>query len=167
MQCRVTAAGRLADCVIIEETPPGLGFGEAMLKTARLFRMRPRTVDGHPVEGGTVVIPLTWRPHDFGAGLTVAPVRPRDDQWERRPTDAELAGLYPPEARAQKVGARTVVTCRVRGDAALTHCQLTSETPQGQGFGAAALKATKLFVLKPGVALDYDQPVIVTIRWRP
>jgi outer membrane biosynthesis protein TonB len=60
MQCRVTAKGTLTSCEIIEETPAGLGFARAALMVSPLFKMRPKTADGAPVEGGTVIIPISW-----------------------------------------------------------------------------------------------------------
>jgi protein TonB len=58
MKCAVTAEGRLADCMIVEETPLGEHFGEAGLKLSRLFRMRPMTKDGLPISGGSISIPI-------------------------------------------------------------------------------------------------------------
>jgi protein TonB len=58
MKCGVTAEGRLADCAIVEETPPGEHFGEAGLKLSRLFLMRPMTKDGLPISGGSISIPI-------------------------------------------------------------------------------------------------------------
>ena len=37
-----------------------MGFGEATLRMSKLFRMRPKTQDGAPVEGGSVRIPIRF-----------------------------------------------------------------------------------------------------------
>jgi TonB family protein len=60
LNCTVTAAGVLVDCEAVEESPPGEGFGEAVVRMAHLFRMRPMTKDGQPVAGGKVRIPIQF-----------------------------------------------------------------------------------------------------------
>jgi hypothetical protein len=51
LACGVDTTGRLSDCEIIGETPPGQGFGEAALRSTALARLTPRLIDGEPVEG--------------------------------------------------------------------------------------------------------------------
>jgi len=70
--CRVTAKGKLEACVVVEESSPG--FGQAALKAAAYYRMKPTTPDGKSVEGGTIRIPLVWR-HPNDAPVRYAPVR--------------------------------------------------------------------------------------------
>jgi TonB family protein len=61
LSCVVAGDGVLSDCVVIEETPRGKGFGEASIKAARLFRMNYRTTEGQPIEGARIKIPIRWR----------------------------------------------------------------------------------------------------------
>lgn len=58
--CKVDGAGTLVDCNAEDETPADEGFGEAALKMAHIFAMRPMTLNGQPVSGGIVRIPLVF-----------------------------------------------------------------------------------------------------------
>jgi len=49
LACDAAPDGRIAACTIVEEDPPGAGFGAAALEAARTARLSPRTVDGVPV----------------------------------------------------------------------------------------------------------------------
>ena len=61
IECTVVANGTVAGCVARSETPRGWGFGEATVRASSKFRMRPRTIDGAPVEGAQVRITLIWK----------------------------------------------------------------------------------------------------------
>lgn len=58
--CAVTASGSLTACRLVRETPGDFGFGAATLKLSQYFKMSPRTVDGRPVDGGQVTIPIRF-----------------------------------------------------------------------------------------------------------
>lgn len=60
LNCQVTASGSVTGCKVASLTPAGSGFGDAALKLSRYFVMSPRTVDGQPVEGGQVSIPISF-----------------------------------------------------------------------------------------------------------
>ncbi|HEX4182903.1 MAG TPA: TonB family protein [Caulobacteraceae bacterium] len=60
LSCSVTASGRLEACRVVAENPYGIGFGAAALKLSAYFQMSPRTVDGQPVDGGLVQIPIRF-----------------------------------------------------------------------------------------------------------
>lgn len=59
-ECSAEKDGSLANCRVLEESPQGMGFGDAALKLAALFKMRPMTKDGVPVAGGTIRIPIRF-----------------------------------------------------------------------------------------------------------
>jgi TonB family protein len=53
LACTVTTRGTLSGCNVASESPSGAGFGEAALRLANRFQMKPQTVDGKPVEAQT------------------------------------------------------------------------------------------------------------------
>src|ERR1700761_3259372 len=57
IRCRVTSDGFLEACSVLDETPPGKGFGAAALRLTSKFRMSSNTPDGQPVGGAVVMIP--------------------------------------------------------------------------------------------------------------
>jgi len=60
IECGLSAEGVLHDCRVLSETPPGMGFGDAALKTTVLFQMAPATHDGQPIESA-VIIPVRFQ----------------------------------------------------------------------------------------------------------
>lgn len=59
--CDVTNEGSLVHCKVIEESPKGYGFGEAAVSVGQIFQMSPKRVDGQPVDGGVVTIPIVFQ----------------------------------------------------------------------------------------------------------
>ena len=59
LRCTATPEGLLANCGVERESPAGWGFGEAALKSAPAFRLKPALKDGAPVEA-SVAIPLVF-----------------------------------------------------------------------------------------------------------
>jgi len=60
VECTVKGDGTLTDCSVVSEDPSGSGFGNATVRAASRFKMRPKTVDGAAVAGARVRIPLRW-----------------------------------------------------------------------------------------------------------
>lgn len=61
LACAVADTGATRSCEVVFEQPAKLGFGEAALKLAKDFQMRPLTVSGAPIDGGAVRIPFTFK----------------------------------------------------------------------------------------------------------
>ena len=80
--------------------------------------------------------------------LQAAPQVTRID-WVAKPSGDKVAEAYPPIANALGVEGHAVLVCKVATTGRVEDCQVTSETPPGWGFGAAALKIAPLFQMAP------------------
>lgn len=61
LSCVIRLDELLDDCRVVDEQPPGRGFGEAGLVVSRHFRFRPPMQGGRPIPGQRVVVGV-----DFG-----------------------------------------------------------------------------------------------------
>lgn len=77
-----------------------------------------------------------------GSTVTVA-------RWVKRPGPRELNPDIPTEVRKRGISGKAFLVCRVRRDKHLRDCSVLKETPQGSGFGAAALAASPKFRIYP------------------
>ncbi len=60
VSCHVDTIGRARNCEVISSSPEGLGFEQAALKLTEVFRFSPKKIDGRPVPGGTVRVPIRF-----------------------------------------------------------------------------------------------------------
>ena len=68
LACVVKADTSVRGCTVVDETPPGEGFGAAALKLTQYFNFKPMTVDGVPVDDAKIRLPVL-----FGANPPPAP----------------------------------------------------------------------------------------------
>ena len=61
LSCTVNARGTLEGCSVASEDPSDQGFGDAAMRMSKLFKMRPMTKDGAPVDGGRITVPIVFR----------------------------------------------------------------------------------------------------------
>lgn len=54
-------------------------------------------------------------------------------------SSADIQRVYPLAARRARISGHVLLSCRIRLDGRLETCRLARESPEGQGFGAAAL----------------------------
>ena len=82
----------------------------------------------------------------IGAGPGSGGTPPR---FVRGPTRQELVRAYPRAALAARRSGRVLLRCRIGADSRLEGCRVVEETPAGEGFGAAALRASTYFRFRP------------------
>ena len=84
--------------------------------------------------------------------------------WVRRPSGSEVDALYPALAKRSWVTGRAVIECGVMVSGLLEDCAIIDESPAGYGFGAAALKMSRSFQMRPqtrdGVPISGAQVMI-------
>jgi len=61
LRCQVTIEQRATNCVVLNESPQGWGFGEAALRLANQTEVYPQLVDGQPTNDGMLDIPYVFR----------------------------------------------------------------------------------------------------------
>jgi TonB family protein len=76
LDCLVTAGGALATCRVLGERPDGYGFGQAGLEVAKDFKLTPRLIDGDPVDGAEVRVPVPFTVADPAGPLMLKTVPP-------------------------------------------------------------------------------------------
>jgi TonB family protein len=167
MECVVSTRGLLDKCQVTKEDPAGSGAGAAALAMSATFLMRPMTVDGLPVGGAQVVIPIGFIGQSSGGG-TVKVVRVAP--WMATPTLAQMSAVYPKGAMGKIASGHVVLRCDLRPTGMLGDCDTLTESPGDAGFREAAKDLIKDFrviedagvskqgALKVDVPFDFRDP---------
>lgn len=100
---------------------------------------------------------LSWSALLFASALSLgaaaahaapAKIITRPD-WAVKPTGDDMERFYPAKAKAENVSGRATIACEVAVDGALVGCRAKSESPDGYGFGDAAVSLGGIFRMKP------------------
>jgi len=166
--CGITADGHLDPCKAEEETPTGMGFGDAAVALAPKFRMAATTAAGETVGGHYYRLRIR-----FTLPLPVLPDGVRligHPTWTSQPGGQQSSTYYPDRALRMGQGGNALIQCVVVEGGRLDACTVLDEDPPEFGFGHALLKLAPFFQMAP---VDADgQPVVggvvrVPMSFRP
>lgn len=155
INCVVTVQGALSDCLVLEETPVGAGFGAAAIALTPQFLMKPAQSKGVPTQT-TATIPVNFK-MDGRGGDTVGSRKVVNATlaWATAPTFSAVAAAYPEKARREKRGGHIMLSCDMTDGGRLARCDAAAEEPKGFGFGAAAKSLAAQFSF--AVATEADR----------
>jgi TonB family protein len=81
--------------------------------------------------------------------------------WIEKPDGADMSSFYPARAARHDINGRARIKCVVAADGRLADCRVLSESPPGEGFGAAAVALSSKFrLLPPDVPAGASPPEI-------
>jgi TonB family protein len=69
--------------------------------------------------------------------------------WLHKPTADDIEAVYPERAIDATLSGRVLIECQATAQGRMSACTVLNETPTGYGFGDAALKLSRGFVLDP------------------
>jgi TonB family protein len=157
LDCVAAEGGKLADCKIAKEDPPGQGFGQAALSVVGYERIKPTDDAGASVVGRPVRTYLEF----------LAPGDANPD-WLRKPTGQDLANVFPKKAIEEGRAGKATIACQVTVEGFLQNCKVTSESPKDYNFGAAGLQLAPQFRMSPKIRGGKAVPggsVTIPINW--
>jgi TonB family protein len=107
--------------------------------------------------GGSDIISIRLRLLTLATALglflqpALAAAEDKPPEWVHRPTPYDLLAVYPRDALRRHTGGRAVITCTVSVQGVLRACSVLAESPEGLGFGAAAIALTPQFLMSPAI----------------
>jgi len=146
LQCEVQL-DTTAQCRVVEETPTDWGFADAALAISRSFRFTPAVVNGRPVAGGRVNVPMRFNfappdqiPEQYRNLMAHLPQDNLIDlpTWDEAPTYAVVKHTF---SRPWDEGflASVLLSCGLSTDRRLRDCSVERANPANVGAEQAAL----------------------------
>jgi len=142
LRCRLGVEGRVSECRVIDEDPPGFDFGEAALAGAADILAPPKGIPGPWPK--TVIVPFVFRvAKTEPSSAAVSP----SFEWKRTPTGVDLARVFPDRAQRANQEGWAMIKCVNAAEGRITGCKAIAEEPEGWGFAGAAVALADKFRL--------------------
>ena len=90
-----------------------------------------------------------------GAALAQEPPFMFVPEFDAEPSPVELVRHYPPQALRDNISGIAILCCTPRPDRSVS-CEVSSEYPEGQGFGAASVAASPSYRLSQQSHADLE-----------
>jgi len=87
--------------------------------------------------------------------------------WVQRPSEAEVDAAYPAAAKEKGLVGHAWIDCNLAREGILKDCRPSTESPPGQGFGAAAVKLSAAMQTSSRVAGPDTVRVTVPVHFGP
>lgn len=178
MQIEIDTAGAVAEAKVIKSLDSTFGLDEESLKTVRLWRFRPATINGKPTQV-TAVVQMEFRLHDEPrarrkAEPNVAP--------KAAPAEVQKAGpvivqpvvtkrvdpKYTPEAMRQKIQGLVTLLVVVDAKGVVKSATVAESLDSEHGLDTNAVDAVMQWTFLPGTIDGEPKPftVKVTMEFR-
>ena len=147
LHCRIGAGWNFEACRVTQETPAGLGFGEAAVRAAQSQGPHP---NGHR-GGGELDMHVLFAPTPpYMSPNFARPARiVTNPSYRTQPTARQVADAFPAAARPGRVQGRVVLACEIAVTGLAENCRAQSESPPGFGFAEAAIRLMGLYRFNP------------------
>ena len=177
LRCEVTVTGALQFCVVDEESPAGMGFGNAAKALAPQFLLKPAQLRGEPVPFQDFKLKVRW---EGETPMSTGSLIPQTSQvfamapWLSVPTREDMAIAYPAAAAAKKLSGKVSLRCMIRKNGGVIGCETGAENPKSMGFKKAAMALVPKFQVDVAtapkkmlsayidLAFDFDPSVLET-----
>ena len=159
LDCVITERGRVDSCKIQQESPYGLGFGDASIKLLRdkgVFK--PRKINGKPVEG-EVTVPFSIMSPSLGADYVIF-----QPLFTRAPSFEDMRAAWPEGSDAPEQV--VVLRCSLRASGSVSECISAGKAPGEFIAAAKSLKGRFEARLTDKERLIYaDADILISLRF--
>lgn len=161
---RMAASPTPAAATVRLPSPTRVSLDGRPLARGELERVEPASVRGVEVNTGTGEVAMQTAAAD-PAPASEGPPRATNPRWTRRPTGADIARAYPAEAARRGVSGSSAIDCAIGASGEMNDCRVVSESPAGEGFGAAGLQLAESFTADTGPQSPSGSRVRIPVRW--
>ena len=142
LRCKGGENGHLEGCVVLSESPPDFGFGDAAIGYAGKFILKSKTTDGRSTAGATIEVPIDFVSLNGGT-IKFAKYNP---YWDMTPSHEDMAKAWARLPAGTPPG-RLIYACDLGKDGHLEKCKLIDSSQPSAPYEQAAEPLLSIFHL--------------------